>query len=147
MKNLSQIDVLSSPKCSPIYYIFHFKAVLILSKIKSFAYESGVKKKFVVRCVAVFVLVFVNRVQKTPKGNLPCGKFFWTKFVFQIAISQPLIGAPSRYLHHIKTYIQGIQNDILHHHMVTTPHTMSFKTRENVFIENFLSMNLYLKKL
>ena len=50
MKNLSQIDVLSSPKCSPIYYAFHFKAILILSEINSFAYESGVKKKFVVRC-------------------------------------------------------------------------------------------------
>ena len=36
LKNLSQIDVLSSPKCSPIYYAFHFKAVLILSKIKRF---------------------------------------------------------------------------------------------------------------
>ena len=81
--------------------------------------------------------LFVNRVQKTPKGNLPCGKFFWTKIFFQIAISQPLIGAPSRYLHLINTYIQGIQNNILHHHMATTPHTMSFQTRENVFIENF----------
>ena len=91
--------------------------------------------------VGVFVGVFVNRVQKTPKGNLPCGKFFWTKIFFQIAISQPLIGAPSRYLHHIKTYIQGIQNDILHHHMATTPHTMSFQTRENVFIENFLILH------
>ena len=51
LKNLSQIDVLSSPKCtgSPIYHAFHFKAVLILSKIKSFACESEVKKKFVVR--------------------------------------------------------------------------------------------------
>ena len=37
----------------------------------------------------------------------------------------------------MKTYIQGIQNDILHHHMTTTPHTMSFQTREKVFIENF----------
>jgi len=83
--------------------------------------------------VPIFVAVFVNRVQKTPKGNLPCGKFFWTKNVFfQIAISQPLIGAPSRYLHHIKTYIQGIQNDILHHHMATTPHTMSFKNKKKI---------------
>ena len=49
LKNLSQIDVLPSPKYSPIYYAFHLKAVLILSKIKSFACESGVKKKFVVR--------------------------------------------------------------------------------------------------
>ena len=65
------------------------------------------------------------------------GNFFGLNFFFQIAISQPLIGAPSRYLHHIKTYIQGIQNDILHHHMATTPHTMSLQTRENVFIENF----------
>ena len=48
LKNLSQIDVFLSPKCSPIYYVFHFKAVLILSKINSFACESGVKKKFVV---------------------------------------------------------------------------------------------------
>ena len=51
LKTLSQIDVLSSPKCSPFYYAFHFKAVLILSKIKSFACESGVKKRFVVRCI------------------------------------------------------------------------------------------------
>ena len=50
LKNVSQIDVFSSPKFSPIYYAFHFKAVLILSKIKSFVCESGVKKKFVVRC-------------------------------------------------------------------------------------------------
>ena len=54
LKNLSQIDVLSSPKCSHISYAFHFKAVLILSKINSFACESGVKKKFVVRCIQVF---------------------------------------------------------------------------------------------
>ena len=52
LKNLLQIDVLSSPQYSPIYYAFHFKTVLILSKIKSFAYESGVKKKFVVRCIS-----------------------------------------------------------------------------------------------
>ena len=54
LKKLSQIDVLSSPKCSPIYYAFHFKEVLILSKINSFACESGVKKKFVVRCKVYF---------------------------------------------------------------------------------------------
>jgi hypothetical protein len=80
---------------------------------------------------------FRHRVQKTPKGNLPCGNCFWTNFFFQIAISQPLIEALSRYLPHIKTYIQGTKNDILHHHMTTTPYTMSFQTRKNVFIENF----------
>ena len=46
---------------------------------------------FVPVSVGVSVGVFVNRVQKTPKGNLPCGKFFWIINYFQIAISQPLI--------------------------------------------------------
>ena len=65
LKNLSQIDVLSSPKCSPIYYAFHFEAVLILSKIKSFACESGVKKKFVVRWKIPFFYTSMVNVCKT----------------------------------------------------------------------------------
>ena len=81
LKKLSQIDVLSSPKCSPIYYAFHFKEVLILSKINSFACESGVKKKFVVRWTSFgvfaghFCFSFFGRKTKQ------CFPFFFLSFV------------------------------------------------------------------
>ena len=81
LKKLSQIDVLSSPKCSPIYYAFHFKEVLILSKINSFACESGVKKKFVVRCIFTPTLVdkFQRNKMKIKIKWVPCcnGKFIF----------------------------------------------------------------------
>ena len=35
-------------------------------------------------------------------------------------------GVGSWYLHHLKTYTQGIQNNVRHHHISTTPNTMSF---------------------
>ena len=53
LTNSSQIDVFLFPKCGHIYYTFHFKEVWILTKINSFACESGVKKKFVVRWLHV----------------------------------------------------------------------------------------------
>ena len=65
-KNLKKIEkfitnlCLIIPKCSHIYYAFHFRAVLILSKIKSFACESGVKKKFVVR----WIQRILNQIEK-----------------------------------------------------------------------------------
>ena len=59
--------------------------------------------------------VFVNRVQKNLKGNLPCrGKLFTNL---------------------------GIQNDVRHYPMLTTPNTISFQKREDVFFENFQYKN------
>ena len=54
-------------------------------------------------------------------------------------ISQKLLGAWSSYLHHLNTYIEGIQNDVRHCHSPTTSHATLFRIRENVFFANFLS--------
>ena len=52
-------------------------------------------------------------------------------------ISQQLLGAWSSYLHHLNTYIEGIQNDVQHCHSSTPPHATLFRIRENVFFANF----------
>ena len=56
----------------------------------------------------------------------------------------------SSYLHHLNTYIEGIQNDVRHGHISTTPHPTLFRTRENVvFIQISISRmrEIFLRKM
>ena len=67
-------------------YAFHFKEVLILSKINSFACESGVKKKFVVRwrvdCKNVhFSLVIKVKCQNGHSLNIVIKLYTWKQWV------------------------------------------------------------------
>ena len=80
---------------------------------------------------------FGNWASKSPLRILPC---VWKKirdFLVWKQISQQLLGAWSSYLHHLNTYIEGIQNDVQHCHSSTTPHATLFRIRENVFFANF----------
>ena len=80
---------------------------------------------------------FGNWASKIPLRILPCG---WKKirdfFVWKQIFHQ-LLGAWSSYLHHLNTYIKGIQNDVRHCHSPTTSHATLFRIRENVFFANF----------
>ena len=80
---------------------------------------------------------FGNWASKIPLRILPCG---WKKirdfFVWK-QISHQLLRAWSSYLHHLNTYIKGIQNDVRHCHSPTTSHATLFRIRENVFFANF----------
>ena len=59
---------------------------------------------------------FGNWASKSPLRILPC---VWKKirdFLVWKQISQQLLGVWSSYLHHLNTYIKGIQNDVQHCH-------------------------------
>ena len=69
-----------------------------------------------------------------------CGKFFFTKLLLWPPISHPVMGVSSWYLHHLKTYIQGIQKNTQHLHTSTIPHTTSIWNRENIKWHIFLQI-------
>ena len=77
-----------------------------------------------------------NSLKKSFKGNLPCGEKIFTNFLFWSIIFVFLLReAPSWYLHHSKTYIQGIQNNVWHHHIYVnyTKHYELSNKRKRIF--------------